>query len=416
MATSDSPTRLSSSLSHQSAPRIGFAVSDANTVRAFLRHQLHDLQQRGLQTYIFCGGQSDVPELDGGGLRIHVPFLRQIHPWSDGKALIRLLGSREFRQLDILNASTPKAGLVGMLAGWLCRIPVRIYLVRGLRYETATGWKRQLLMSAERVACACAHRVVCISESVRRELIASGLVSARKTCVLGSGSSNGVRFSRFAEVPAEQVAAVRDKLGIPIDAPVIGFVGRLTRDKGISELWSAFQHVRQHRPDTRLLIVGDFEAGDPVPSQVQAALKNDSAVHITGFVSDTAPYFPLMSVLAFPSYREGFPNVILEASCAAVPAVGFAATGTIDAIQDGRTGLIVPLGDPTQLACALLKYLADDVLRVRHGRTARDRAQQDFVPERIWQAMYDQYNELLQQHTGRSLSEPAVPEVTSQAA
>jgi len=394
------------SITSSEAARIGFAVSDARTVRAFLRHQLQDLRNRGVQTAYFCGGDGDIPDLDALGSRTQIPFHREIHPLADLQALVRLIRSPDFRRLDILNASTPKAGLVGLLAGWLCRLPVRIYLVRGLRYETARGWKRYLLKTAERMACACAHRVVCISESVRRELIAEGLVSAKKACVLGSGSSNGVKFSRFADVSLQKVAEVRQQLGIPVDVPVIGFVGRLTRDKGISELWAAFQKLRLRRPEARLLIVGDFESGDPVGHAVQEALRHDPAVHITGFVADTSLYFPLMTVLAFPSYREGFPNVILEASCAGIPSVGFSATGTIDAILDGQTGRIVPLGDAARLAEALELYLADDTLRARHGNTARERAQRDFVPERIWQAMYDLYHELLLQNTGRVL--PAV--------
>lgn len=397
------------------ATRIGFAVSDARTVRAFLRHQLRDLRDRGLLTSYFCGGDGDVPDLDGLGSRTPIPFLREIHPIVDLQALCRLIASPEFRGLDILNASTPKAGLIGMLAGWLCRLPVRIYLVRGLRYETARGWKRWLLMTAERIACACAHRVVCISDSVRRELIAEGLVSAQKTCVLGSGSSNGVQFSRFAEVSPSKIAEARNQLGLPIDVPVIGFVGRLTRDKGISELWAAFQQVRARWPEARLLIVGDFESGDPVGKEVQEALRHDPAVHITGFVADTSIYFPLMTLLAFPSYREGFPNVILEAACAGVPAVGFSATGTIDAIQDGQTGRIVPLGDSVRMAEAMAMYLSDDTLRARHGQTARERARRDFVPERIWQAMFELYNELLQHNTGRSLP-VETPAQTRQAA
>ncbi|MBI1346067.1 glycosyltransferase [bacterium] len=403
MATSNHRNELPVTMPPQSPVRVGYAVSDARTVRAFLRFQIGDLKAHGLEPNVFCGGNHSPSDQGELGRITPIPFSREMKPLADLRALLALLGSREFRSLDVLNASTPKAGLLGMLAGWMCRIPARIYLVRGLRYETATGWKRWLLMTAEKLACASAHRVVCISESVRRELISHGLVAASKTCILESGSSNGVNFARFADVPMTRVNALRDELRIPADAPVIGFVGRLTRDKGIAELWSAFQQIRQRWPAARLLIVGDFEAGDPVASEVQTALRHDPAVHITGFVSDTSPYFHLMSLLAFPSYREGFPNVILEASCAGIPTVGFSATGTIDAIVDGQTGRIVPLPDINRLAEAINLYLADDLLRQRHGLAARERALRDFNPERISRAMYALYDELLRSHTGRGL-------------
>jgi glycosyltransferase involved in cell wall biosynthesis len=168
-----------------------------------------------------------------------------------------------------------------------------------------------------------------------------------------------------------------------------------TRDKGLAELRLAFARIRDRQPHARLLLVGDFESGDPVDPGTVASLRGDSRVVVTGFVADPAPYYHLMTVLAFPSHREGFPNVPLEAACAGVPSVGFAATGTVDAIEDGVTGRIVPMHDAASLATALDAYLGDSQLRRRHGRAARERAIRDFAPQRIWNELLNLYSQLL---------------------
>jgi len=186
-------------------------------------------------------------------------------------------------------------------------------------------------------------------------------------------------------------------LGIPTGAPVLGYVGRLVKDKGIRELMEAFQRLHATYPALRLLLVGDFEPGDPVEPEVRRYIEAGPAIIRPGFVSDTAPYYRLMDVLALPTHREGFPGVPLEGQASGVPVVTTTATGAVDSILDGVTGLLVPVGDANALANAVGKLLADPALRVRMGNAGRMRVERDFRLEVIWSAMADLYRDLMEE-------------------
>ncbi len=378
------------------AARVAYLVTHPMTARLLLRGQLEWMQERGFDvTLITSTVDEPVSEVDDPPFEVRrVPMSREISPAADGVSLARL--TRELRRLrpDIVNAGTPKAGVLGMAAARLARAPRRVYTLRGLRLETTGGLRRRVLTAAERFACSSAHRIVCVSDSLRRRCEELGVCAPGRARVLADGSSNGVDFERFARVPDAATERLGAELGLG-RAPVVGFVGRLTRDKGIEELARAFEAIRREAPAARLLLIGGDEPGDPVDPECRRRLAEDPAVIDVGRVDDTAPYYPLMDVLAFPSYREGMPNAPLEAAAAGVPTVGCRVTGSVDAIRDGVTGTLVAAGNSTALASALLGYLRDGELARRHGDAARERVARRFRPERVWQALENLYRELL---------------------
>lgn len=377
--------------------RLIYITTVALSANGFLQGQLTYMRERGFDIVVVSAPGDDLRMIREreGVATIAIPMEREISLLKDLIALVRLY--RVLRRLRpaIVNAGTPKAGLLGMISAYAARVPVRVYSLHGLRLETTRGFKRYILGTSERCASAFAHRVICVSKSLRQLYLKRGYTTEAKVCVLGEGSANGVDADKFRPTPQGRNRALLARLGIPDGAPVIGFVGRFTRDKGVPELLNAFDQVLRSFPDARLLMLGDFENGDPIPDSYAKRLRSHPRVVMAGFVSDTSPYYPIMHVLAFPSYREGYPTAPLEAAAAEVPTVAFKATGSVDAVCDGETGTLVPLGDVGSFARALEKYISDDALRRVHGQAGHERVVRLFRPEMIWESLYEEYAQLL---------------------
>lgn len=329
-----------------------------------------------------------------------VKMERRITPFRDLAALWKIW--KWFLTLgpDIVHAHTPKGGLLGMLGAWLARVPVRIYHIRGLTFMTATGWRRRLLMWCEWVSCRLAHEVLCVSASVRQVALDEEICQPEKIAVLLGGSGNGVDAARRFN-PENLAVTVRDeiraKYGIPRDAKVLGFIGRIVRSKGITELADAWATLRQEFPEVHLFLVGPLEPQDPIPPHVYEALRRDDRVHLIGEEWNTPPLYAAMDLLVLPTYREGFPNVLLEAGAMQLPVVATRIPGCADAVEDEVTGLLVEPYDAPGLVRAISRYLHSPGLRRRHGQAARERILAKYRQETIWQAVYLEYLRLLQE-------------------
>jgi glycosyltransferase involved in cell wall biosynthesis len=394
-------------------PRLVYIMTSAPSAM-FLRGQLTYMRERGFDVVVISASGDRlrlIREREKVGT-ITVPMERELSPLKDLVSLLRLYTVLRRLRPAIVNAGTPKAGLLGMIAACAAGVPVRIYFLLGLRLETTHGVKRFVLGVAERCASAFAHRVICDSESLRRLYVKLGYTTEAKTCVPKKGSPNGIFVDEIAETQPVQARArtLRARLRIPDRAPVVGFAGRLTRDKGVPELLDAFDLILASFPDACLLMLGDFEEGDPIPKSYLKRLYCHPRVIMTGYVSDPASYYRIMDVVAFPSYREGLAGPPLEAALVAeIPTVAFEATGTVDAVCDGVTGTIVPLGDVTSFTRALERYLRNDLLRREHGEAGRKYVLRHFSPEIVNGAIYEEYMRLLKARN-RALLQKLVPE------
>jgi glycosyltransferase involved in cell wall biosynthesis len=327
-----------------------------------------------------------------------VPMPRRITPLADLVALGRMVRVMRRVRPTIVDAHTPKGGLLAMIAASLCRVPVRVYHQHGLPLMTATGPRRLILRLTERIACRLAHQVLCISPSLREVLVSEGLCPPGKIKVLEHGSIDGVEAdAKFdpSRVSPRVAAEVRARHRIPPDAPVIGFVGRVVRDKGLIELAQAWRALREEWPSLHLLVVGPLESEDPVPADVKEGLRRDPRVHLAGMVHDMPGIYRALDLLVLPTYREGFGAALLEAAAMGLPVVATRIPGCVDAVRDGETGLLVPVRDAAALTAAIRTYLGDPALGRRHGADGRRRARRDFEPGRIREALFQEYVRLL---------------------
>jgi glycosyltransferase involved in cell wall biosynthesis len=344
------------------------------------------------------------------GVPLHpIPMTRRITPLLDLRALWRVWRILRRIRPEIVHAHTPKGGLLGMIAAWLTRRPVRVYHLRGLSWLTASGPRRWVLRAADRTSCFLAHRVLAVSLSTRAIAIAEGLCAPDKIKVLLSGSGQGVDAKRFAPRGESARVAARAKYCIPEDALVIGFIGRMVRDKGIVELARAWRRLSAGDARLHLLLAGQLESDDGLVTDTLAALRADRRVYYVGVDWDAPRLYAAMDIVALPTYREGFSNVALEAAAMALPIVATSVPGCIDAVRDGITGTLVAPRDPVALADALQRYLSDPDLRQRHGQAGRRWVLAEFRREAMIEAIAAEYRSLL----GLCAPDPAPPDSRS---
>ena len=328
---------------------------------------------------------------------LELPWERGISPVADLRSFWRFFRWLRRTRPQIISVGTPKAGLIGAVAGMLARVPCRVYVLHGLRYETFTGLRRALLFAADWIACRCCHRVHCVSDSVRDIAIAAGITDPQHSAVIGDGSSNGIDAARYEPTEAllERAAAARRSLDIPDGAPVLGFVGRLAGDKGIHELLAAFQRLLGAVPALRLLILGDPDPVDPLDDSDLRLLREHPNIVCTGFVADTETYYRIMDIFILPTYREGFPSTVLEAQASSKPVVTTTATGAVDSIVNNVTGVLVPPRDAEALRAAIERLLLDPATAIRMGVAGRDRVLRHFQRHQVWDWFLNEYWALL---------------------
>lgn len=355
------------------------AVTDPITAKAFLTPHLRQLKEAGANPVLVAAPS---PLLQSVGAAVGVPTIslplcRQPSPLQDVRALAVGIAALLKHRPQALHVGTPKAALVLGVAAWITRVPVRLYTVHGLRFETARGPLRWLLMALEFVSVRSATTVVAVSHSVREALGEARILSAERVRVLGAGSISGIDLAEFPNPGAARVQA-RETFALSKEDKVVLFVGRLTPDKGLQELAESWSLISSNVPNAQLWVVGPRDDETVLTRDLLIRINSLPRVQILGERHDVAALMAAADVLLHPSRREGMGTVILEAAAAEVCAVAFDVTGCRDAVVDGETGYIVPFPDVSALSERATSLLTDDALASRMGQAARARVAKCF--------------------------------------
>ncbi|WP_436867725.1 glycosyltransferase family 4 protein [Staphylococcus shinii] len=357
-----------------------------------MKGQIEFLRRKGLEACIISSDGKEIRKYDKDAYRI-INMKREISILNDIKSLVNLIILFLKERPLIVNSGTPKAGLLGTIAAFITRRPNRIYTVRGLRLETVTGLKYKLLYTMEKIAMMCSTDIIAISDSLKEKIIELGLAKENKVRILGYGSSNGLNVKDFNITNNKIDINIKEQL---TNSFVIGYVGRIVKDKGISELIKSFQKLQKLEYNVKLLIVGDFEKADSISDEEIKILKNDSNIVWVNRVDNPVAYFNNMNVFVFPTYREGFGNVSIEAQLLKVPVITTNVTGAKDTVINGETGFIVEKNEVDSIVEKIELLINDENYCKKLGENGKEWIEKYFSNDVIWNELEQLYINLLQ--------------------
>ncbi len=334
---------------------------------------------------------------------ISVKMVRKISVFQDLNSLIKLYIIFKAEKPQIVHSITPKAGLLSMLAAKFSGVPIRIHTFTGLIFPSKRGFMQKLLIQMDRILCWAATNIYPEGKGVKQDLI-NYKITKKPLKVLANGNVNGIDIQYFdPTLLATNRNSIRQELNIPEDTFVFIFVGRLVGDKGINELVEAFIRIenkekRAENKKQRLLLVGPLETElDPLKTETLHAIENNSNIISVGYQQDVRPYFAAADALAFPSYREGFPNVVMQAGAMGLPSIVTDINGCNEIIINRVNGLIIPPKNSEALAKAMRLLMEDRNLYQHLQGNARAQITNRYEQQQIWDALLEEYQMLLKQ-------------------
>jgi capsular polysaccharide biosynthesis glycosyltransferase capM len=373
--------------------------------KVLLKGQLRFMASNGFDVK---GVSSDGEELkevreNEGIVMEAINMSRKITPFQDLKSLWEMWNFLRKEKPQIVHTHTPKAGIIGMLAARLAGVPHRLHTVAGLPLMEATGIKRKILNFVEKLTYSSATRVYPNSKGLYDFILQNHFTQSNKLKIIANGSSNGINTTFFspAQVSEIEKVALREKLNIHSDDFVFVFVGRIVSDKGINELIKAFSELQaagnNELTGIKLLLVGGLESDlDPLNPETLAEINQNRDIISVGFQQDVRPFFAISDALAFPSYREGFPNVVMQAGAMGLPSIVSDINGCNEIIVEGENGLIIPPKNVEKLKEKMLTLAKDKNLYTKLKENSRRMIENRYEQSVVWKALLEEYEGLLQ--------------------
>jgi len=377
----------------------GLRIARVSTVPFFvvtqLSAQLRALNESGAEVHVIASDDDlrDALHAMQGVEFMPINIAREISPLSDLVSLVRLIVLFRKKRYDIVHSTTPKAGLLTAIAARVAGVKVRLHTFTGQPWVTMSGLKKQILIFCDKIIANLNTHNFTDSESQRAFLVREGLVSAKKISVIGAGSLAGVDLRRFdsARFSNTQNVELRQALEIPEDAKILLFVGRVTPDKGIRELMLAFSKLCTDQHNVFMVMVGPYEADGREIVESHLAAGHNDRIKIVGMQVEPEKYMAIADILCLPSYREGFGTVVIEAAAMGLPTVGTEIYGLTDAVVQGETGLLVPVGDAGALGEAIGLLLSNPERLAVMSSDARSRARREFDSARCSALLIEKY-------------------------
>ena len=369
-----------------------------SSLRTLLKGQLRFMSNHYEVIGVSSEGDALAEVRQNEGIKTHVvEMTRTITPIKDLKATYKLYKFFKKERPFIVHTHTPKAGTVGMLAAKLAGVPNRIHTIAGLPLLEVTGSKRKLLDVVEKFTYSCATQILPNSYGLEKIIIDNNYTKPSKLKVIGNGSSNGIDTTHYdaAIVSKEKKEALKKELGIKENDLVFIFIGRIVRDKGLNELVHAFDKISKQYLNTKLLLVGKKENHlDPLLPETEHLILHNNQINAVGMQKDIRPYVAISNVLAFPSYREGFPNVVLQCSCMNLPSIVSNINGCNEVIEHEVNGLIVPVKNETDLEKAMQYMIDFPEKRLAMNQHTRPRIVKRYEQKFVWNELLTFYNSL----------------------
>lgn len=369
-----------------------FITTTIPTTLNFFRGYLRFLSDR----FNVCAISSKPEELqligEREGVSTHcIPMARPIALLRDAVCLFKFIFFFLKERPYVVHGNTPKASMLSMVAAWVTRVPVRIYMCHGLRYQGTQGKMRKLLMWMEKLTCACATEVICVSNGVRDTFAADGICNLNKSVVIGAGSATGLDVEHFhPEVVEHNV--LRTELGLSQDDFVFIFVGRIVTDKGINELVSAFNRLSEEYPQTHLVLIGNEELEqNPITADSRSIIHSNKRIHAIGRRTDVRPYLKDADAFVFPSYREGFGMVLIEANAMGTPAISSDIIGCNEIILEGENGTLIPSKNEEALYVKMKEWVEYPEEVKRMSDSCRKSIVERYNRSDVWKLYLEEY-------------------------
>lgn len=375
-------------------------TTETYSLRILLKGQLRYMSENGMDVYMSSTPDKHVADMEESQNARFYPLhlSRELTPYKDLIALYHTIRLIRKIKPQIVHTHSPKAGIIGMLAAYICNVPLKMHTVAGLPLMEVTGPKRKLLNFVESLTYWCADWVLPNSQELKQFILDNNLSPDKsKVIVLGNGSSNGIDLEYFSVNSSLQAESrdFREQHGIGAHDVVLSFMGRLANYKGVNELVKAFQILQQRHNNLKLILIGAPEDLNPLEEVTDSEIVNNQSIIAVGHQNDVRKFLVASDIFVFPSYREGFPQALLQASAMGIPCIATNINGCNEMIEDGKTGILIQPKSTEAIVEACEKLIENRQASERMGMLAQQFVLKNFEQQQLWKAIHTFYNSKL---------------------